>query len=86
MREAAAVAAALAGLLLVACGGGAERGGSGDILEAGRLSVFSFRTGDCFNGFAAVESVDAIPCDQPHEAEVYLLVDHPGGERRPVSG
>ena len=82
MRRAIAVTAALAVLLVVGCGGGAERGESGEIVEAGSLSVFSFRAGDCFSGIASEDeagSVEAIPCDQPHEAEVYLLVDYPGG-------
>ena len=81
MSRAIAVTAALAVLLVVGCGG-AERGESGETIAAGSLSVFSFSAGDCFNGIASeeeTESVEAIPCDQPHEAEVYLLVDYPGG-------
>ncbi len=84
-----AVVAALGMLLVVGCGG-AERGESGEIVEGGSLSVFSFRAGDCLNGLALdgedVTSVTGIPCDQPHEAEVYLLVDHPGGSDAPFPG
>lgn len=69
------------GMLLVAGCGGAERGTSGEIVEAGSLSVSSFRAGDCLSGrsFGAGEEdvarVNGIPCDQPHEAEILLLVD-----------
>lgn len=74
-------------LLVVACGG-ADRGESGEIVEAGSLSVFSFHVGDCWNGFEVgeLESVDAVPCDQPHQAEVFGLVDSPGGADEPFPG
>ena len=88
MSRTIAVTTALAVLLIVACGD-AERGESGEIIEAGSLSVFSFRPGDCFNGVVAneeVESVEGIPCDQPHEKEAYLLVDYPGGTDAPFPG
>jgi hypothetical protein len=56
--------------------GAAGRDGSGDIDEAGELSAFSFRLGDCWNDpplDTSVSDVIAVPCDQPHDAEVYAV-------------
>ncbi len=89
MRTAAAAGAALAALVLVACGGDAKRGESGDVVDAGNLSVFSFHAGDCFNSAESEEdaaNVTAIPCDEPHEAEVYLLADFPAAGDAPYPG
>ena len=76
-------------LLVVGCGG-AGRGESGEIVEAGSLSVFTFRAGDCLNGLSLdggdIGSAKGIPCDQPHQAEVYLLVDYPAGSDAPFPG
>ena len=50
---------------------------SGAIEEEGDLGVFSLEVGDCFDDVASalgggeVESVPAIPCDQPHDNEVF---------------
>jgi hypothetical protein len=56
----------------------AERNGSGDIVAGGDLSAFSFRAGDCWNDpplDQEVESVAAVPCTDPHDAEVYAVYD-----------
>jgi hypothetical protein len=47
---------------------------SGTITHTGKLSVFSLAVGDCFNnpaGASTVTTVTAIPCNQPHNAQIY---------------
>jgi len=47
---------------------------TGKITHAGNLSVFSLAVGDCFNSPADtqdVTSVTAVPCTQPHSAQIY---------------
>ena len=61
----------------------AKRDESGAIVSEGDLEVRSLRVGDCFNNPSLsdlegnettdVRSVDAIPCDLPHEFEMYAL-------------
>lgn len=59
-------------------GEAAFSGGGGD------TSVYDLRTGDCFDDpttfteeIVEVESIDSVPCDQLHDAEVYAVVDLP---------
>lgn len=59
-----------AALLLSACGGG----------DTSETSVFRIRPGDCFNDPAAdreLEQVDVVPCDEPHDNEVFATLEHP---------
>jgi hypothetical protein len=69
------------GLVAWSLGGGAadaERNGSGAIVSGGDLSAFSFRPGDCWDDpplDQVVDSVAAVPCTQPHDAEVYAVYD-----------
>jgi hypothetical protein len=71
----------IGGLVARSLGGGpadAERNGSGAIVDAGDLSAFSFRPGDCWDDpplDQVVDSVAAVPCTQPHDAEVYAVFD-----------
>ena len=61
----------------------AERDASGRINESGALSVFDLQTGDCLNDLAETDrtlSVDATPCDRPHEAEVIGTFDLAGDD------
>jgi hypothetical protein len=57
----------------------ARRGADGRITESGQLSVFDMQPGDCLvlddELEATNESLMAVPCDEPHQAEVYALVD-----------
>ena len=89
MGRALAVTVALGLLLVIACSS-AERDSTGEIVEAGDLSVFSLRAGDCIGDVQTeseeVGSFKGIPCDQPHEAEVYLVVNFPGGSDAPFPG
>ena len=47
---------------------------TGVITNRGRINAFSLRVGDCFDnpaGAQTVNTVTAIPCDQPHNAQIY---------------
>ena len=54
-----------------------DRDASGVIIEAGSLSVAELRVGDCFQQdpdptvVMVAQFIQAVPCDQPHDAEVY---------------
>lgn len=58
---------------------GPGRDDEGRITSAGDLSVFDLETGDCVvlddDLEAANETLPVVPCDEPHQAEVYALVD-----------
>ena len=68
----------------------AERNDEGEIAVAGALDAFSMHVGDCYDDqmfFSdEVSDVPGIPCDQPHDNEVFALFDlqeseYPGEER-----
>jgi hypothetical protein len=72
---------------------------TGVITHRGHINAFSLRVGDCFDNPAGAERVDtvtAIPCDQPHNAQIYAKFkltgsdfSYPGAatvERRARSG
>ncbi len=47
---------------------------TGVITHRGHINAFSLRVGDCFDnptGAHTVNTVTAIPCDQPHNAQIY---------------
>ena len=47
---------------------------TGVITHRGHMNAFSLRVGDCFDnptGANTVNTVTAIPCDQPHNAQIY---------------
>jgi Domain of unknown function (DUF4328)/Septum formation len=80
-RRPATVAFAVAGaavlVLSVALAAGSlsdhERGPTGEVSETSAVSVFELRRGDCVNGLSeteALRAVEAVPCAQPHQAEV----------------
>ncbi len=62
---------------------------TGIITHRGRMNVFSLKVGDCFDnpaGAKSVHTVTAIPCDQPHNAQIYAKfrlrgsdLSYPGG-------
>lgn len=81
--------AVLAGLLVAglgACSGDdddadAQRDESGEVTEGGDADVFEVGVGDCMGGDAPqgnVTSVQATPCEQPHESEIYFSHTIPG--------
>ena len=60
----------------------ADRDDDGAIVEAGNVSAFQIRVGDCFDdagifgeGDATVSDVPALPCAEPHDNEVYAVFD-----------
>ncbi|SEF11670.1 DUF4190 domain-containing protein [Jiangella alba] len=66
-----------------------DRDDAGQITDEGSLSAFDVEIGDCVNGVRDIEadsyvrSLPAVPCSEPHEAEVYAQFDltgdaHPG--------
>ena len=77
----------VAGYLLVALGAlgynaitSADRDESGAIVDAGNVDAFEMRVGDCFDDTTAMESgqivnLPGVPCTDPHDNEVYALVD-----------
>jgi hypothetical protein len=74
------VGGGLAGLGLVGAGylgtAGQDqtvRDEAGRVVEAGELGAFRIRLGDCIDlgDVTEFESVAGVPCDQPHEGEVY---------------
>ncbi len=57
-----------------------ERDASGSIVDAGDVDAFEIRLGDCFNdsgssGLEEISSIAGVPCSEPHDNEVYALVN-----------
>jgi len=65
----------------------AERDEGGDIVEGGQVSVFDLSEGDCWNNVPdageETETVDAVPCTEAHESEVFAVFDVDLGEEWP---
>lgn len=62
-----------------------ERNEDGEIEEEGTIGVFAFEEGDCIllpdtSGTTAESSYDAVPCDEPHDVQVFGLFDIDGDE------
>jgi hypothetical protein len=79
LRRIAALALVLAVALGACSDDGPGRDDAGQITSAGDLSVFDLQVGDCVliddELEAANETLPVVPCDEPHQAEVYALVD-----------
>jgi len=64
----------------------ARRGDSGEIVDAGNLSVFDLQEGDCFDAgldsseVTEISEVRALPCAEPHVYEMFSVADYPAGE------
>lgn len=77
-----------AALVLSGCGFSSEpeRDDSGAIVETAEAAdIFSIGVGDCTNdpddaATEEVQSVEAVPCDGPHDNEAYYAEDLPDGE------
>lgn len=56
----------------------ASRDDSGDLVSGGDLDVMELQAGDCFNDPSefgdVVFTVDAVPCSEAHDNEVYALI------------
>jgi hypothetical protein len=83
-RTRTALLVAAAALVSSACGEEAARDDEGNIEEAGSVSAFSIREGDCFSDIAdlgsEVTELPAVPCEEPHGAEVIHVFDMPDGD------
>jgi hypothetical protein len=51
-------------------------------------SIFEIEAGDCFTiaGLDEIETVDVVPCDEPHVYEAFAVVEHPAGDDEPYPG
>jgi len=65
----------------------ADRDDAGQIATEGTVDIFQVRIGDCFNDRtentlddSEVSSVGGIPCDSPHDNEIYGRTLAPQGE------
>jgi hypothetical protein len=75
---------AIAALIIAVVMTSADRdSATGEITESGDVSAFSLKVGDCVSDLElseAVTSVPGVPCDQPHEAEVFAIFNLPEGD------
>lgn len=74
-----AIVAAIVAIIMTS----ASRDSSGEITDAGDVSAFKLETGDCVSDLElsrAITSLPAVPCDEPHQAEVVGVFDLPDGE------
>jgi hypothetical protein len=68
---------------------GADRNDSGVVVEAGDMEVTDLRAGDCFNlpggseDSVEVQDVEAIPCGEQHENEVYVVTNYTASDSFP---
>jgi len=91
---------AISGLWVLLCAGGAvyalttdpERNASGQITSGGQVPVTDLKVGDCVNDIdenRRVLSLPAVPCAEPHDAEVFAVFELTGstfpGESEVVS-
>jgi hypothetical protein len=53
------------------------RDDEGQVVDETELTAYRIEVGDCFNGSIpfAVQTITAIPCDEPHDQEAYALYD-----------
>jgi hypothetical protein len=65
----------------------AQRDEEGNVVEAGNVGARNVQLGDCFQDGdisaeeeTEVRSLDAVPCDEPHDNEVYAIFDLPDGD------
>ena len=85
-----ALAAACLVLAAGACSddGGPERDDDGAIVEGDDLGAFDMEVGDCFNDPEGMElgtqstvlQLPAVPCGDPHDNEVFALIDLEDGD------
>src|SRR4051794_28700391 len=78
---------ALWGLLTTALNTGVRRDASGHIEQAAAANVGRLQAGDCilsFDGSHPDEQVRAVPCAQPHQAEVFAVFALDGATTQPA--
>lgn len=59
-----------------------DRDADGQLSKGGEIAAEQIRVGDCLDlpSETEVESIQATPCSEPHEAEVYAAFELPAGE------
>jgi hypothetical protein len=65
-------------LVALAISAGADRDDSGEITSGGQVAADAVREGDCLNDLREgtnISTVNAVPCGEPHDAQVYALFD-----------
>ena len=65
---------AIVAVIAIGVGGATRSASTGKIVSRGHLPPFSLATGDCFSypaGASRISSVNAVPCTQPHKAQVF---------------
>lgn len=80
--------AVAAALLLAACGGEdtTTRDETDEIVEGGEIGVFAVQEGDCISwatDSSEISSFSGVPCDEPHDGEIYELFDIAGFDEFP---
>lgn len=85
-RATALLAAGAATIALSGCsilnqltgGGQPTRDDSGEVIEGNsNTDVFALQVGDCLNDATAgdtVETIPTVPCDEPHDSEIYASI------------
>lgn len=70
--------ASIAGLALTGCtttstDDASTRDDTGAVVESGEVGAFRLQDGDCFDATddGLIATVDAVPCVEPHQSEVY---------------
>jgi len=67
--------------IAISAGTSSQRSASGPATQPGVTSVYSLRTGDCLQNPGArlgITSIKLVPCDQPHNAQVFAVFPVPG--------
>ena len=64
------------------------RDDEGNITEGGDVGVFALEVGDCFDQppDGNIQEVAGVPCEEPHDLEVYAIFDMEGGDDAPFPG
>lgn len=55
---------------------------TGEVTEDASIDIFALKVGDCKmeSPTGLIESADVVPCDKPHDEEVYHEITMPDGE------
>lgn len=81
------IVAVAGALVLVGCVGGdsTTRTSDGEIVESGEINVFEVQEGDCISWSDSdeVSAFSGVPCNEPHDGEIYELFDITGFDDYP---
>jgi hypothetical protein len=77
--------------LTSACSDDKAKREDGDITEAGPISVFDLRPGDCLfpdqeKTVGEIENINAVPCEEPHRQEVFATPEYPADDGEAYPG